>query len=273
MDNTGFSFDEPQDMGQPQEQFEEQPMQEAPLEQAPEPVEAPQDPYEERFRSMEDYLARVSQYLESVQQPQQAPAPAPQPVVQRQRPNFGDNTVAATLWDELQALRSEIREPWERVERERKEKEATDQAFAQLQDEASRYIAQRKQEGDPEVDQTSLIRTLSAMGMIRDKRIPVTTALEYAYNAIAFKTAKQRAGTQALIDARKREARLPVFRSQNAAQVGGPRPTMNRQPMPGTSPRPLSRAEQLQAEMKKLEAQLSQVHPDDLAESFGGFGR
>lgn len=269
--STGFTYDNPQEEIQPLE-TEPQGLEPEP-QLAPEPVEAPQDPHEERFRTIEDYLGGIHQYFQEQREQNHAPQPAPTPAapVQRTAPaEISGNPTAFALWNEVQALRGEMQAPWERLEQQRRDQERTNAAYAQLSDQATQYATQRKQDGDPEVDPRSLLQTLAAMGMVKDNRIPLNTAMEYAYNALAYRSAKDRARNQAQIDMRKPNARIPApFRAPSQFNaVNRVRPAS----VPAIPAQPQNRMAALKAEMAALDRELGTKTPDDIADSFGNFG-
>lgn len=264
-----FEFDAPQ---MEMEQQEQPPVQDPEPQPEPQPPLEPQpDPNEDRLRGIEDYLSRVNEFLQQIQeqqsqqqQPTVQQSPAMQP--QRQRPNFGDNTVAQLLWDRIEELSGEIKRPWEEQQKAEAENRRLEVAYAALQDDASRYIDEKVRSGEPRVSVEQLSRTLAQMGMIRDRRVPIRTALDYAYGALAYQSARDQARQQGINEVtRNPAARVPV--GMNPPQPYQ-RPQM-RQPMQPHGPVPTPK-NRLEAEMQKLDAALGKVSPDDLASALGG---
>jgi hypothetical protein len=247
---------------QPEGEEPEQPQEEQ-LEAEPEPEIEAQAPEEEpdRLVRLEQAVSQLVDWARSSQTPQAA-APAPQP--SRKKPDFGNNPVADALWEEIQGLRNEIKEPWERLEKQREEDEAVRVAQAQLFDDAAQYINNRKASGDPEIKGEELVTMLISMGQLRDRRIPIQTALKNAYNAVAYDKMKDNVRNNTFNEVRKPGARLPApYRPQAGQRL--PQTATSRAPRPGES-----RLQALKREMEASDRQVAGMTPEQLEDSLGG---
>jgi hypothetical protein len=241
----------------PQDDLEET-QDETEVEAEPEPEV---DPTEARFETLETGLNKIIEYIQAQSQAPQAKAEAAAPA--RPRPDFGDNTVAAYLYDELQELRKEMKEPWRRIEQERAEAQQAEAAFSQLKDDASRYIDSRTKQGDPDVPFEDLAKMLVSMGQLRDRRISMSDALKNAYNAVAFDAMRDSARTRGLQDARKPDAKIPApIRRIDGSQRPQARPQVAAKPEENP-------ANRLKRQMEQANARLEKLTPEEIEEAFG----
>lgn len=251
-----LNFESPENEDRPEEQ-EEQPEQ---PEEQPQEEETEADPTEQRFQSIENALSETLEYLRNTHSQKKEDA---SPQEKRPAPNFGDNTPAQILWDELQALRKEIKEPWERVQKEREKNDALAAAEAALLDQTVNYVASRKSQGDPDIDPRRVVGLLISMGQLANPRIPITEALKNAYNASAFDEAKKQTRNQTFQDARKPDAKIPApYRRPVTPNTAGTR--TNSGERPGET-----KSQRLKREMEAADQRLSRFSPDDLADAFG----
>lgn len=258
---TEFQFEQPNNMPEEEEEQEVGQEEEPTEEETEAEPEAEPDPTESRLGAIEEALEKVTRYLsekEATPKPAEAKAPT------RQKPNFGDNTVAAALWDELQEVKRAALEPWERLEKQKQEDKQVEQAFAQLMDDANRYIDKRKGSGDPEVEPKQLAEMLISMGQLANRRIPIDTAMKNAYNAIAFEAAKDQTRNRAFSEARKPTASIPTFKRQAGSTGQNPQARTNPSSKPGDS-KPGS----LKARVDAANARLARLSPEDIEEAFG----
>jgi len=169
----------------------------------------------------------------------------------------------------MESIRAENEARWNKVEREREENVQLQTAYATLVDQAEQYIGQRAQEGDPKLSVQDVMPIVAQMGLLKDKRIPISHALKLAYNAVAFDSAKQRARNQGQQDVRRPDAKVPAPYRPSPA---GARPQARPQtPQNVAKPNSLeNRTARLKREMEQLDGQLSKMSPDDLHDAIGG---
>lgn len=250
-----LNFDQPQG-DEPDEQPDEQP------EDQPEPEPEPQAQEEpDRLSKLEDAVSQLVDWARNSAPQAQSAAPAAATPA-RKRPDFGDNPVANVLYDEIQSLREEFKQPWQRLEQQKAENDAINEAYASLQDDANRYIQSRASDGDPKVKPEELANMLISMGQLRDKRIPIAMALKNAYNAVAYDQMKENVRNNTFNEVRKPGARIPA-----EYRPGQRRPQMQQAqgPRPGES-----KTNRLKREMDQTDAALARMTPDELADQFGG---
>lgn len=258
-----MEFEEPQDLNQ--EEIPGDPPEEEP-EPEPEPEEEAPQGEEDRLAPLERAVSELVEWARGQGEQKQAPQAPPQA---RQRPNFGDNTVAAALWDQIEEVRAENATRWDKVERERDENTKLQTAYAGLVDQTEAYLAQRAQDGDPKLTVQDVIPIVAQMGLLKDKRIPVTHALKLAYNAAAYDAAKQSARNRGQQDVRRPDAKVPAPYRPNAQ---GARPQARPQ-TPQISAKPNSleaRTARLKREMETLDAQVGKMSPDEIQDALGG---
>lgn len=245
--------EEPEYPGDPAEETQPEP--------EPEPEPEPQE--DDRLAKLENAVSELVQWARS-SEPVQSPAMTAAPA--RKRPDFGNNPVADILWDEMQAIRNEVKEPWQRLEKQREEDEQLRQAQAALYDDATRYIDNRKASGDPEIKGEELVTMLVSMGQLRDRRIPIQTALKNAYNAVAYDKMKDNVRTNTYNEVRKPGARLPApYRPQPGQRQPSTVPNQSANPNE-------SRLQRLKREMDSLDRQVAQMTPEQIEDSISGSG-
>lgn len=258
-----MEFEQPQ--GEYEEVYEEpQAGPEEPLPE-PEPEPEPSDPAEDRFSRLESAVSELVEWARTSGERPQAQESAPPP---RPRPNFGENTVAQALWDRIEESDRKNEERWGRIERLREENARVEAGLAQLTDQTEQYIGQRVGEGDPKVDTKSVMNVVAQMGLLRDRRIPVTRALQLAYNAIAFDSAKQQSRQRGQQEVRKPEARIPA--PFNRTQPTARRPAAaTPAPAPPAGNSLAARTKRLEQESNRLHQQLGKMSPDELQDQLG----
>jgi len=224
----------------------------------PEPDEAAAQP-EDRLGRLEEAMSGLLDYFRSQATVQQTRA-AERPAIPK--PDFGENAVASALWDRIEASDRRNEERWNQVEEERRAQGAIEAEFARLTDGAETYRQQRIKEGDPEVSQDALLRMLTSMGMVRDRRLPYNVAFEAAYNALAYRDAVGRARNQGVRDARTPTAKIPDY----APRV--PRPTQSREATPVQNGKPMDRLARLKKEADDSLRAIGKLTREDLEEAF-----
>lgn len=183
---------------------------EAPAEEAPEePAEPAPDPEVDRLGRLEQSQAEVVAYLRALseerqREPAQKPAETPRP-----KPNFGENTVAAALWDRIEEAERKNEARWNAIHEEKERAERVQQSFVDLEQKAQSFIDEQVKKGEPAVKLDDMKRTLLEMGMLANRRVPVERAVQLAYRALSYDTAVEAAKTRAVNDMRKPDARVP----------------------------------------------------------------
>jgi hypothetical protein len=258
-----IEFDNPEDLTQQEELPIEGPEEEPEPESVPEEEAPPAE--EDRVTRIEQAVAELVDWARSsgTQRPQPQPA---QPA--RPKPNFGSDTVASVIWDRLEEIDQKQEARWNRVEQEREESAQLQTAYASLVDQTEQYLAQRVQEGDPKLTAQDVMPIVAQMGLLKDRRIPVTRALELAYNAAAYKSAKEMARNRGQQDVRRPDAKVPAeFRPRPS----GARPQARPQtPQSVAKPNSLeARTARLKREMEDLDSRVAGMSPDELQDALG----
>src|SRR6267142_1750306 len=257
-----IEFGEPEDLSQQEE------IPGDPPEEEPEPEPAPE---EEAAPVEEDRLGRleqaVSQLVDWARAAPEQKAPSQPPPQARPRPNFGADTVAAVIWDRLDEIDQKQEARWNKVETERQENAQLQANYASLVDHAETYIAQRVQDGDPKLTVQDVLPVVAQMGVLKDRRIPITRALELAYNAAAYKSAKQMARNQGQQDVRRPDAKVPA---EYRPRPAGARPMARPQTPQTAKPNSLeARTARLKREMDELDGRVARMTPDEVSDALG----
>lgn len=183
---------------------------EAPAEEAPEePAEPAPESEADRVARLEQSHAEVVAYLRAISEERQR-EPAQKPAEPaRTKPNFGENTVAAALWDRIEESDRKF-DDWKRQQDEEKRAAIAIQSqFAELETKSAQYIEEQAGKGLPKVSQDDLKRKLLDMGQLGNRRIPIEKAVQDAYRAVAWDAALEATKNRAVNDMRKPDARVP----------------------------------------------------------------
>ena len=255
-----MNFDAPEDGEETPLEDQEQEQEEPEQEPEPEP-EQEQEP--DRLSKLENAVSELVEWARGSQEQRTASEPVAK---KPPKPNFGPNTVASALWDRIEAMEARFEEPWKKLEEQKRQDAAVEAEFTRLKDMTAQHIAAREAEGDPKVDARQVMDVLVKTGILTNRRVPYTEALDYAYNAVAYRAAKEAARKQGHSDVRRPDAKLPA--PYRPGQQQRPAPA-HRKPA-NANPYSLDqRTARLKKEFAEVEQQLSGKSPEELEDSLG----
>ena len=246
--------------GQPPEDEQEEQYQDPEPTPEPEPEPAPQE--EDRISAMERSLSDITEFLRS-QQTTKAPL-SEAPAVPK--PDFQGNPVAEAIWNRIESINEKI-DRKERQEREQaRQSQEVEAEFTKLTDLVTTHVNTRVQGGEPQVPNEAVLQMLVNNGALQNRRVPYTTAIQNAYNALAYEAARKQAKTQGVNEARNPQAKVPA-RFTPAAQ----RQTQSRTPtITQEGRRNESKLDKSKRESEEALRNLSRFSPDELADALGG---
>lgn len=241
-------------VGDPDEEPEPQP------EPEPEPIGEEEQEPEDRLSRMERALSEMVEWARGQQQ--NAPPAIAQAAPSRPRPNFGENTAAAALWDRIEEVDRNNQARWEQAHEAARLQAAVMQSLEQIEQLSEKHRQERVRQGDPDISTKQIMLKIEKMGMLRREDVSFEEAVKDAYNALAFDAAKTQARNQGVRDARSPNAKIP------SEYRPSPRPTVSRQPV-GTNGQPVDRFSRLKADAEKSLRDFQKLSPEEREQAWG----